>query len=303
MSRYFTGEENLPAYTQNIPDSFQISFIHQNDWSNGELIAFYLGGVGSGLYIISQFIHSIVGLIFGFLLVAVGKNVSHIISSTKPKRSLRALLRPRTSWISRGAVFVFLFIVFGFLEITHELKWIHWNEHISFVFSIFAFASAVFVMIYIGFVLADARAIPLWNSPIMPAIFLVYSICFGAGAASILSPFMTLWQKETILGILIITIVLSLLLIITHILTLKRSGLAGMRSYEQLIRNDLNIYFIGGVLLMGLVLPLVMTGTALFYNVTSNTLFVIIGVCVLTGGLFYEKSILEAAIFTPIFDK
>ncbi|MDR2862127.1 MAG: hypothetical protein LBV07_06230, partial [Syntrophobacterales bacterium] len=60
--------EALPAYNRNIPESCAVGYKRQNDWKFIEVLSFYLGGVGTGLYIISQLFNYTVGLIVGYLL-------------------------------------------------------------------------------------------------------------------------------------------------------------------------------------------------------------------------------------------
>ena len=56
-------DELFPAYKRNIPESFEVRFTAQSDWRFWETVAFYLGGVGAGLYVVSQFLQAQAGLI------------------------------------------------------------------------------------------------------------------------------------------------------------------------------------------------------------------------------------------------
>ena len=76
-----TDADRLPVYEENIPETFEMHYASQTDWETKELVAFFIGGVGTGAYIISQFLNFNPGLILGFLFVVVGKNLGHLISS------------------------------------------------------------------------------------------------------------------------------------------------------------------------------------------------------------------------------
>ena len=119
-----TSGEDLPVYENNIPESFEVKYVSQKDWGLGELLAFYLGGVGAGLYVLSQFMNFIPGLVIGFILVVFGKNIAHLVSASRPTIAFRALTRPGTSWISRGAYFILFFVIFGALDIASRAGWI-----------------------------------------------------------------------------------------------------------------------------------------------------------------------------------
>ena len=59
-------DDLLPPYERNIPESFEVRFTAQSDWRLWETVAFYLGGVGAGLYVVSQFLNTRAGLLAGF---------------------------------------------------------------------------------------------------------------------------------------------------------------------------------------------------------------------------------------------
>ena len=303
MNKYPTGEEKLSVYTGNVPDSFEITFIKQNDWASGELIAFYLGGVGAGLYVISQFIGFSAGLLLGFFLAAICKNVAHMKSASHPKRAFRALLRPQVSWISRGALFVLLFTVFGALDITHKLGWIYWSSFQASIFATLAFSSAVLVMVYLGFLMAGARAIPLWHSPLTPAIFLSYSLTLGAGAVAVLYPLMGNGPMEPLARLLLLTASITLFLLIMQLIVLNYSGRAAMHTVRLLTRETLKGIFMGGVLMGGLILPILVAGYMALWGKAPGIGIFAVGIFLLAGGFLYEKVLLQAGVFSPLLEK
>lgn len=146
-----TNGEELSVYEDNIPESFEAKYVSQKDWRLGELLAFYVGGVGAGLYVLSQFVNFMLGLVIGFILVVFGKNIAHLISSSRPIYAIRSMARPGTSWISRGAYFILLFAIFGILDIASRYGWIAGGGIGGKLFSALAFISAFVVMIYLGF--------------------------------------------------------------------------------------------------------------------------------------------------------
>src|SRR3990172_7389619 len=96
-------------------DEFSVGFRVQREWSWLILFAFFLGGMGAGLFLISYFIGFNIGLVVGLLIVAVGKNTAHLLFLGRPERFWRAFTQPFISWISRGIYFDTIFIIFSAL--------------------------------------------------------------------------------------------------------------------------------------------------------------------------------------------
>ena len=107
------------------PDKFRpaiVDFESQREWRWLIAIAFYVGGLGCGAFIISLYFDFMPGMIAGFLITAVLKGGAHVFYLGHPLRAWRAFTRPHVSWISRGLIFVFGFSIFGFLYIIARLN-------------------------------------------------------------------------------------------------------------------------------------------------------------------------------------
>lgn len=98
-----------------IDKDFVIGFRTQEEWSWLIATAFFLGEIGAGLFFISFFLNYKLGALIGLLIVALGKNTAHLLYLGHPLRAWRAVLKPQTSWISRGLISVVVFMIFGFL--------------------------------------------------------------------------------------------------------------------------------------------------------------------------------------------
>jgi formate-dependent nitrite reductase membrane component NrfD len=243
------------------------------------------------------------GLVIGFILVVVAKNVAHLVSASRPTNAFRALARPGTSWISRGLYFIIAFAIFGILDIASRAGWIEWGGALANLFSVLAFLSALLVMVYLGFLMAGARIIPLWHSPLIPAIFLSYSLAFGGALAAILYPISGIeYSVAFITKLLLLTIASTLFLILVHLMVMKYSNKAAKRSAELLIKGHLGKMFIGGVIVLGLVIPLIIVGLSQIADSSTGAVTIIAGILMLAGGFLFESSFLKAAIYTPLVD-
>lgn len=295
-----TGAQ-LPAYQRNVAETFEIGFAAQKDWKIWEVLAFYLGGVGAGLYVVAQFVGMTSGLVVGYVLVVFGKNLAHLLASSRPERSIRAFANLRTSWISRGAFFILLFALFGSIDIAARLGWIGGGgESMGKAVAFLAGVCAAMVMVYIGFVMAQSRIIPLWHSPLLPVTLLSYSLALGTALAGIIVVLRgDTGTAGTLNLMLFITTALTMFLIIMQVLVLRSSSKTAQISVELLTTGRLRGMFLGGVLIIGLGVPIVITAYSYFAEGTHGYLSFSAGLPTLVGGFLFESALLKAAIFSP----
>ena len=98
-----------------------INYTRQTEWIDRRgiflWIAFYAGGLGGGLYLVSLYFNSLWGMFISWLIIAVIKGGTHLIYLGKPLRFWRIITHPQTSWLARGFIFVMLFVGFGAIQI------------------------------------------------------------------------------------------------------------------------------------------------------------------------------------------
>ena len=81
---------------------FAFGYYRQTFWNWLIGTAFFLGGLGAGLFVLSLLTDHTPGMIVGYLIVVVGKNTAHMLFLGRPERFWRAAMRPDRSWIARG---------------------------------------------------------------------------------------------------------------------------------------------------------------------------------------------------------
>jgi len=289
--------ERMLRYERNVPQSFEVQFRAQSDWRFWETAAFYFGGVGGGLYVVSQILQLQIGLIVGYVLVVVLKNGAHLLSASKPSRALRAFANPKSSWVSRGSYFLFLFTVFAALNIACQFELIEVGDVIENSASILAFLSACLIMIYIGFVMGQSRAIPLWYTPTLPVMLLTYSLAMGGGAGFLHQLVIGIEQRFIFLGWwLLITDGLTLLLAVISVCMVSISSPAARISVQQLTKGKLGVLFVGGALIAGLLIPMILNGYGLIEKDFSSSLCFLVGILTLLGGFMFEFALLRAGV-------
>ena len=196
-----------------------------------------------------------------------------------------------------------VFVFFGVLDITQRLGWIQWSSFWAVIFSILSFSSAVLVMIYLGFLMASARAIPLWRSPMTPAVFLSYSLTLGAAGAAILNPAMDAPAKAQLAPILLFMAGNYFLADLYSIDGPEICRPGSGANLEPADTGTAEKHFPGRrSWCSGCCFPVFLAGYAVMAQSHSGFILFFIGVLVLGGGFLYEKVILDAGIYSPLLE-
>ncbi len=286
--------------------TYMTKFTFQTEWVEKRgfflVLAFFLGGLGSGLYLVSLYLDFYAGLVTGFLIVVVGKGATHMIYLGKPWRFWRGFLRPHTSWISRGLLAISLFAIAAALQLAPtlpQLYWLPWTAD-NLAIQIFAVIGAIALMAYTGFTLSAVKAIRSWNTSMMPVLFIVYSILGGTGLAlGMLSGLNSTIDLASVETMVIWMLIIGAVLLGIYLWATYDTGPAGNRSVLELIRGRAAPYFLVGVVALGLVIPLCVAIFALVSEVPP-VVVAVASACELVGGFSMRYSILKAGVYTPL---
>ena len=284
-------------------DEFLIGVKPQREWGWLVITYLFLGGAGAGLFLISLYIdHGGAGAL-GLLVVLAG-TVLLLLDLGRPERFWRAFFRPQSSWISRGCFFITLLLALGALQVTLSVLEIELPSGIGATVKFVSAAAAVLVMIYTGFVLSPSAAIPFWNSTFFPIIFFAYSLLAGIDILILTSPAMPepaldlvsleKWQNYLALGCLIF--------VLSHLSVMSGSAVAARESIRLLTRGRWATLFLGGVIGLGLVVPLLL-GWPFAGRSDMQTLFVmtaILAVLRLFGDYLFRFLVIRAGMYDPL---
>ncbi len=288
-----------------VGDSLELGYRYQRYWNQSIANAFFCGELGAGLFLVGLLYDSVISMIVGVSITAILKTYFHLAHMGVPERSWRAMLRPDRSWISRGAISIVLFSGsailhialngFGLLEGAGAAV----SGFAAFI-KIAAMVTAMFVMVYHGFAIADSSAISFWNTGLMPVSSFSYSFLGGLVLATILDPTAT----SIVAGGLLPTAhkAALLLVVVTAIMVLAllqgaNRGSPGARmSVRLLTRQGPYVkWFIGGVLIVGLVVPfllLLAPGSWLGDLLTA--------VAVLAGYYAFRSLVFKVGLYDPL---
>jgi formate-dependent nitrite reductase membrane component NrfD len=275
--------------------AFNTELRRQEQWSWLVSIDLFLGGLGGGLFLLFEILDlptSVALVALGLVLLGAGVLLAEL---QHPRRAWRAISRPRTSWISRGVIFVGVFTVSATLAIVPALDVLSPLDVDRLggkIVWVIAGVAAAAVAVYPGFVLSASPSIPAWHSSILPFLFFAYSVTGASGILLLFSP-VDSWKSD-VAGIDAVAAGLlgvTLLLIAVHVAILRLSGLATRETLRLLTCGSLGIVFRGGVITAGLVLPLVLLAFVPW------AVFPLVGVLVLVGALLFRYSILRSGVY------
>lgn len=291
-------------------DEFTVELRAQKEWNWLIIIAFFLGGISGGLFLLSTYLDFSLGLSAAIVIVVLGTCTALYFDLGRPDRVLRLFSQVGSSWISRGTLMISLFIVFGILSILPSFGWFSWlpwsaATALGQAIRALALLSAFGVMIYTGFVLSYSPSIPFWNTTLLPVIFVFYALM--GGAAAVFSMIWTTREAERIAQMLgpieILLIVATMVLLFSYVMTMSYSTVAARESVRMLLAGSLRWAFLGGVVVVGLIVPLALAAYTRVSGIDVSVavaVLAVVGVLELFGGLLFRYSLLRAGVYVPV---
>ncbi len=281
---------------------WMINYTRQTEWIDRRglmlWIAFYTGGLGGGLYLVSLFFNSIWGMFIGWIIVTVIKGGAHLLYLGKPQRFWRIITRPHSSWLARGFIFVMLFVIFGAVQ----LMFSYWLPDTSgeMVFKVLAGVSALVVAIYTGFVLNTVKAVPFWNSSLLPLLFVLCGILGGFGIAVIISinggnvnlATAEAWSRWLLIA--------NALLIAIYLWRAAGRETTGKQSVMEQIRGSSALVFWVGIVILGIIIPLIIAFLGYVIEHMAPGILVFGVACEIIGGLALRYNVLKAGAYSPL---
>ncbi|MBI4330336.1 MAG: polysulfide reductase NrfD [Chloroflexi bacterium] len=294
---------------------YMADFTPQREWVEGKglflVIAFFTGGIAGGLYLISLLQNFFAGALAAWLIVMLVKFPSHMLFLGHPFRFWRLLWRPNTSWVSRTMIAEMMFSVFPFLQLAawasrldptmHALiGWLPWASIYPVLVVLSAFAA--FAMITgTGFIIAGATGIQAWNTTMVPLLMVSYSFLGGTGLMLLMSPLVgrSAQDLHAVEALALWLLAITAFLVLVYLWTVYYAGPAAKRSVTELFKGRAAPVFIPGVLVLGLLVPIVVLLAGLV-SPPSTTVIAAAALCELIGGFSMRYSLLKAGVFAPL---
>ena len=281
---------------------WMVQYTPQTEWINqkGILVWFaeVFNGLGSGLYLVSLYFNSLGGMFISLLIIVVLKCGLHFSHLRHPFRFWRMVLKPKTSWLARGFIFLVLFIGFGAIQLafSYWLPGTAWEQ----AFKVVAGVMAVLVAAYTGFVMNYINGIPFWNSGLLPLLFLSFSILSGLAAAIAIGLFGGNVDIIAAVSGIRLLLVMNVFFMAIYFWSATYMGPTGKRSIKELIQGRTAPVLWLGLALCGTFIPLGVFIHNYFVGESSVTLLITAISCVLIGAFSFNYCLLKSALYAPL---
>lgn len=302
----------------------------QSTWGWEPAVYLFLGGLAGGTFLVSAIVRFLVGdrhpklsVVSPWVsLIALG--VGLLLLVVEVEKPLQAMMMWKSfvnfgSWMTIGAWLLFAAAILFFVNslfstpkiadaICNVVKPLdNVREAIVKVTLGLGGACGLAVAVYTGILLGAAGSIPLWSSPLIPVLFTVSAL--DAGASVVLACLIADGDEAkrdarnvsiVLMGLILLEgVVLAMLLT-----TLSNASLGAALSIDLLLNGQLSVFFWGMLVVVGLVVPFVLTGVELAGFVKSRKAGLVVHaaaiVCALAGGMTLRALVVAAGIHAPL---
>lgn len=290
----------------------------------GTIIAAYLflAGLSAGAFITSSYVSSkypkavtirVVGRFISPVLMGIGLLLLIVDAEAGLKDPLRFiyLFTNFNSVMTIGTYFISIFMMAAAYVALMEILKKKVNKVIEYIGVVFALATAM----YTGFLIGVITTVPLWNTAILPILFVVSGLSTGIAGTMLVSAFFNKHEVHQVLSVKKIHLSLlaaEVFLIFTMFLITSTSNEAAAESVSSLVSGEFSVIFWVGLMTIGLLLPILIEALEL-WNERKMThsdagiqvaaagakgilLTVVTETSVLVGGFILRLLLLSAAV-------
>jgi protein NrfD len=280
---------------------YMVKYTQQRDWVEGHgfmvALAMFFGGVSGGLYLASLYFNSLPGMFIAWL-VAMAAGITDMAHLGQPKQFWRMMLRPGSSWISRGFIMIFLFLGAAMIQLAIS-QWAPGNGG-EIVFKVIAGMLAFGVAIYSGFVVGYVGAIKMWSSGLVPVLYVISGLTNGLALVVLVS----LNQSDDIIikagNFFLVSLAVYVVLLGIYLWSATYGSAAARDSVKRVLRGNIAPVFWLGTVLVGIIIPAALIAPFSLSDETATALFAIASICNVVGGLLLRYVILKGGIYIPL---
>jgi len=272
-------------------DDFIVGYQTQTAWRFGIALDFFFSGTGAALFLFSSILHSPPGIVLALVFVAFGV-LALFFDLGSPWRFYKVFARLRTSWISRGSLFITFLMLIGIIYGLAGFPPLSWLGKV--IFGIVA----ILVMFYPGMVLSYSPSITVWNSQLTPILLSLHSFTSALIILCVIHPS---WA-ETSGSILWVQLGFLLFLLIGSgiYLFVSHASTSGARESIKLLSegNARFSFYLSGIGI-GIVLPGILI---LLYRACGFSPWILLlAACILRviGDLSFRNAILKIGLYNP----
>jgi formate-dependent nitrite reductase membrane component NrfD len=202
-------------------------------------------------------------LCMGLALTLVGA-VFLLFDLGRPERILRFVTDSRFSVLTVGAWAVLGFVVLTGAQLMARVRWAHiCPQAVHIVLRWATAAAAVLVMTYTGLLLQSLYSLHFFATPLLPLLFVLSSLSCGVALLLLLAFFrqpdgISLWPYARLASAHLPLLVLEIVVLGGYLVLMANGTPTAAASAARLISGDYALIFWGGVVVAGLLLPLVL---------------------------------------------
>jgi formate-dependent nitrite reductase membrane component NrfD len=236
--------------------------------------------------------------------LAGGGGIAHLAFLGRPERFWKMVRHVRTAWISRGFIGLTLFLAGAMLYlpplVLTDWPWAS-DSALGYLGWGMAAVGMVVLIVYMGFVYTASKGIPFWNSPLHPVLYMAYALRGGIAALLVT---MALFDAPSPGAMSLVTIWIAVTAVVIILFALEIQGAltggnpAARRSVREMFSGRVSIYFYGGTLLIGLVVPLALVSGHI--APLGVGVLAAIGLFSALGDFFMKYTTIRAGIYLPL---
>ncbi len=261
----------------------------------------FLSGIGAGTWLFALLIGSKPALVVGLIIVAAG-GLAHLLFLGCWQRFWRMVWRPQTSWISRGLLSMGLFSISGLIYILLAYGYLlaGLDSGLAMTMLVLSLLGMSGIFVYKGFVYTVSRAIPFWDTPLLPVLYIVYALRGGIAILLIMAAFSPALAEVKLMELIDFWIILSTaVMVLFYLAVMRNAGVTAKQSVSELLAGRTSWAFYLGTVLFGILVPLALGGAGYFAPL-SLSLLAVVGISSLIGDFYIKYCINKAGLYLPI---
>ncbi len=283
---------------------WMVKYTPQTEWIEGRGIllwlAFFFIELGAGVFFVATFFeNSFWVMLIGWLICGVIGGGVHILYLGHPFRFWRMVRKPGSSWISRGLIFVGLFLILGLIQMVLVS-----GGGSSLILTVLVDIFAFLAIVYGVFAMNYVTGIPLWYTALLPVLYgvsgiwggasVALGIALGTGAVSTTGVSLDEWIRLLLISYIV--------LIIVYLISVRYTNPTGKASVQEMLFGEYwpLMWFV--VVLIGLALPIAVVVISLntgIENMPPVVLYIAI-FCELLGDITMRYLILKDGLYSPL---
>ncbi len=302
------------------PHEWMIKPTQQTEWIEGQGILIWMAEVfsalGMGLYLVSIYLDNWWGALAAWFIIIFLKLPFHFFYLGRPWRFWRAI-PPftdawKTSWIARGMFFTTVFAGLAMIQLitTYMLNHNMVSEAmigpvtvLDYTMRLLAGLFALLTGIYCGFVMSYCKAVPFWNTGLLPIVFVVMGIADGLALILAVGLITGGVDFHAIEYASQWALILNVILIGTYLINASYTSATAEYSVMQLIRGKVARAFWIGVILLGILVPLVVSLLSIFVLPFMPLLLIFAVIAHTIGAFALKYCVLKVGIYRPIISR